>query len=438
MINKVGEKVKATRKALNMTQSELAGSELSKSMLSQIENNVSNPSFKTLQYLAGRLNKPVSYFLDDDSLSQTYSPLNSNENNNVINTITALIDEDNLDAAQDMLSEYAVNESGNSKIAADLMFKLGIRLIKKNSIKKGRAYLGLSIDMYSKANLNIEAAKACIELALSYYHEFDYRKCSELSDKAFELYNKEINKEPLFEIELYYYKILILFAMGDIQNASAAISESIQLSSMTSVYFKTGELYRLNAIFNYLVNNTEEYQKCIDKATQFARFTEDNICLGKIYTVKAFHSLDNNNWEEALEYAENIRIQLGRDTYIYYLITAKALFLAGNYQQAYENIKKVDYPSNETHKFDYLNMWSSKVYEGMILNKLGRYDEAIAAVKTGIERMSLFKESKFLLRAYKAMSDIYSEANDFKNAFIYLKSANELQEKINNNKSILF
>ncbi|MDF2985089.1 MAG: family transcriptional regulator [Eubacterium sp.] len=438
MINKVGEKIKATRKALNMTQSELAGSDLTKSMLSQIENNVSNPSFKTLQYLAGRLNKPVSYFLDDDSLPQTNSPLNLDGNNNVIETITALIDDDKLDAAQDMVSDYAGNEPGNSKITAALMFKLGSRLLKKNKISKGRDYLGFSIDMYSKAKLNIEAAKACIELAFSYYQEFDYPKCCELSDKAFDLYNKEINKDPLFEIELYYYKILILFAIGDIKNASIAISESIHLSSQTSVYFKTGELYRLNAIFTYLTNNTEEYHKCIEKATQFARFTEDNICLGKIYSVKALFSLDNNNWEEALECAKNTRIQFGRETYIYYLITGKALFLAGKYQQAYENIIKVDYPSSEKHKFDYLNMWSSKVYEGMILNKLGRYDDAVAAVKIGIERMSLFKESKFLLRAYKALSDIYSEANDFKNAFIYLKSANELQEKINNDKNILF
>ena len=62
MTQKLGDKIKLLRKELNMTQSELAGNEMTKSMLSQIENNSAMPSMKNLQYLAARLGKPVSYF----------------------------------------------------------------------------------------------------------------------------------------------------------------------------------------------------------------------------------------------------------------------------------------------------------------------------------------------------------------------------------------
>ncbi len=48
-----------------MTQADLAGEEFTKSFISQIEKNQARPSLKSLQIFAQRLNRPVSYFLDD-------------------------------------------------------------------------------------------------------------------------------------------------------------------------------------------------------------------------------------------------------------------------------------------------------------------------------------------------------------------------------------
>ncbi|MCT4573638.1 helix-turn-helix domain-containing protein, partial [Bacillus thuringiensis] len=51
----LGEKIKTLRKEKKLTQTELVGSELTKSMLSQIENGKATPSMKTLQYIAEKL-----------------------------------------------------------------------------------------------------------------------------------------------------------------------------------------------------------------------------------------------------------------------------------------------------------------------------------------------------------------------------------------------
>src|SRR5690554_3341018 len=48
-----------------MTQAELAGDEMTKSFISQVEANLTRPSLRNLQLLARRLNRPVSYFLDE-------------------------------------------------------------------------------------------------------------------------------------------------------------------------------------------------------------------------------------------------------------------------------------------------------------------------------------------------------------------------------------
>ncbi len=61
----IGEKIKSLRTSKFMTQSELAGSEITRNMLSRIENGSAQPSLDTLKYLATRLNVSAGYLLSD-------------------------------------------------------------------------------------------------------------------------------------------------------------------------------------------------------------------------------------------------------------------------------------------------------------------------------------------------------------------------------------
>lgn len=62
----LGQKVKEVRLAKKMTQKELAGDYITRNMLSQIENDSATPSIKTMEYIASVLEKPMSYFMDND------------------------------------------------------------------------------------------------------------------------------------------------------------------------------------------------------------------------------------------------------------------------------------------------------------------------------------------------------------------------------------
>lgn len=61
----LGEKLRCARIEAGLSQRQLCGEEITRNMLSLIENGSAKPSMKTLQYLAGRLGKPVSFFLED-------------------------------------------------------------------------------------------------------------------------------------------------------------------------------------------------------------------------------------------------------------------------------------------------------------------------------------------------------------------------------------
>ena len=62
----IGEKIKRLRTAKLMTQSELVGGEITRNMLSRIENGAAQPSMATVQYIAERLNVSAGFLLADE------------------------------------------------------------------------------------------------------------------------------------------------------------------------------------------------------------------------------------------------------------------------------------------------------------------------------------------------------------------------------------
>ena len=61
----LGEKLRAARIDAGMTQKQLSDGIVTRNMLSQIENGTATPSMKTLEALAQRLNKSISFLLED-------------------------------------------------------------------------------------------------------------------------------------------------------------------------------------------------------------------------------------------------------------------------------------------------------------------------------------------------------------------------------------
>lgn len=65
----LGQKILRLREAAGLSQRQLCGDAITRNMLSRIEHGTVRPSMTTLAYLAERLGKPVSYFLDEESVT---------------------------------------------------------------------------------------------------------------------------------------------------------------------------------------------------------------------------------------------------------------------------------------------------------------------------------------------------------------------------------
>lgn len=65
----IGGKIKQLRLEAGLSQRQLCGDVITRNMLSQIENGSARPSMDTLAFLAARLGKSVSYFLEEDAVT---------------------------------------------------------------------------------------------------------------------------------------------------------------------------------------------------------------------------------------------------------------------------------------------------------------------------------------------------------------------------------
>lgn len=71
----LGQKLRLAREEAGLSQRQLAGTEMTRNMLSQLEHDTARPSMRSLCYLAGRLGKSVSYFLEDAAAVSQEQPV---------------------------------------------------------------------------------------------------------------------------------------------------------------------------------------------------------------------------------------------------------------------------------------------------------------------------------------------------------------------------
>ena len=69
--SQLGARIRKARHDSGLSLAQVAGKDLSRPFLNQIELGQARPSTKTLQAIARRLQRPIEYFLEDPDLSRT-------------------------------------------------------------------------------------------------------------------------------------------------------------------------------------------------------------------------------------------------------------------------------------------------------------------------------------------------------------------------------
>lgn len=253
----LGERIKALRKEQRLTLVDLAGSKITKGMLSLIENNKSKPSMDTLEYLAEELGVTVSYLTQEGDSEWTKEVLERSELYNAFDFPTELIKEEilpNMDK---------IAQSNDGMVVYHL-----IRVYYRYTGQKEKAeeITDLIEKFYKSIGLEHLAVTDKMNNAVSMLYERDYKNAYETIKQL----EDEVEKFKDYDNNIY---LNYLFWRS-----------SFAADFDREDFLKYGELHI-----------QESY-----KMENFKYYYLQNLILGLYYS-------HNEEWEKAEEYQENIR-----------------------------------------------------------------------------------------------------------------------------------
>lgn len=138
----LGEKLRQARLEAGLSQRQLCGDSITRNMLSLIEHGAAKPSMDTLKLLAARLEKPVSFFLEEDALA---SP-----NQTAMETARKRFDAGDYAAAVSALEAYRMPDPVYDREQA-LLLALSFLELAEQAIGEGR--YPYALELLDRANI---------------------------------------------------------------------------------------------------------------------------------------------------------------------------------------------------------------------------------------------------------------------------------------------
>lgn len=386
----LGGKIKALRKEKKLTQTELAGSELTKSMLSQIENGKATPSMKTLQYIAEKLGCETSFLLEEDDdeivvLIQKMERLIKNKCDEVYETLLPIIQKElpsTLNTAR-LYKQFIT--------AAAVMNDYNIEY-----------YVETAVSIFEKYTLYRESTETKLLFYYMLFKQKKYKECLQMIATIRDEYKaKNLEMDLITHIQLYLKEAIILLAYGNYEKCEKVILDALAFSKKHQVYYKTDEFYRILSYQKIITTDKEQYLYYIKKSEQFAIFTEDTLSAANVDILKAYYyNTVTNEYTIALEHLEQFREKLKNDPIfqddgLYYLEKGKSLYGLKRYKEALETLKHATIPDYMNHPLDQSWVLTAGSYRALCYIELQDKKSALKEAKKAVQAIDSYPDSIF-------------------------------------------
>ncbi|MDA1632453.1 helix-turn-helix transcriptional regulator [Bacillus cereus] len=387
----LGEKIKALRKEKKLTQTELAGSELTKSMLSQIENGKATPSMKTLQYIAEKLGCETSFLLEEDE----------GEIVELIQKMEQLIKENKCDEVYNTLLPIVQNDMPLTLHTARLykQFIIGAVIMKDYNIE---FFVEKATSIFEKYTLYRDSTETKLTFSYVLFSHKKYEECLQLIASIRDDYEaKHLEMDLIIHIQLCLKEAIILLAYGNYEKCEKIILEALAFSKKHQVYYKTDEFYRILSYQKVITADKEQYLYYIKKSEQFAIFTEDTLSIAMIDILKAYYyNTITNEYTIALKHLEQFREKLKgqpifQDDGLYYLEKGKALYGLKRYEEALQALQRGIIPDYMNHPLDQAWLTTAGAYRALCYVKLNDKKRALKEATDATKKIQSYPDSIF-------------------------------------------
>ncbi len=244
----LGDRVKAARVALGLTQDELARPDLSKSFISLLERDLARPSASTLERIAQRLGKPVSYFLGHAGAEFSHLTLNVLNNRG-----RSELARQRYDAALATFSEMGTLAAvrHDDKMEMDTLVGRGEALAGLWRLQEAKNFLTGALGRAREAADALVECRALAGLARVEHRSGNFPRAAKLYEQALTI-AKTLPSEVVPHGEIAYYRGTILRRMGRLQESSEAYTRAQEIFEEAGLHEWIGEVLVSHSITLYL------------------------------------------------------------------------------------------------------------------------------------------------------------------------------------------
>lgn len=425
----LGQKIKSARLDKNLTQQEVTEDFITRNMLSKLENDLAKPSIKTIEYLAKRLDKPISYFLE--SMVEGISFYSDNDKINSLELtfeyscllIKSKEYEKCINYTNDVIKEYNVTKE--SIYYGRLLYNIGLCYVNLEVFNNAKDLFEHSITYLKPLKDFYYLSNCYMNLNLIYFTDKDYYQAEESIKKALNYFRQSHINDPFTEIILYYRLGFNYYKQQKYNYAIDKLLYALELSKQYSCYYKSGEIHMLlGIIYSYL----KKYEDSIihsNTAIKFFDFSESYLLKASSQqnqgiTYIALHKYDEayNYLMEALKYYEQVNN-------LSYANSAKCLIVEC-FAKKHNFIEVISYseeinleviaPSDKGNLFKHI---------GLAYLNLNEMKKAIEYLYKAEEILLTTNKYNYLSDTYNILAEFYSKNESYKDAYTYSCKAKE-------------
>jgi transcriptional regulator with XRE-family HTH domain len=387
----LGERIKKLRKQKKLTLEALAGKQLTKGMLSLIENNKANPSMESLTYIAQQLEVEVSDLLD---------LVNSEELRDILEKAEKLYNNESKDKHKQLIAliePFAENLSQGYE-AARLLEIYSYSLFREK--KQGwEEYCERAAKMFDQMNISANRSSIAIHRAFTKFLEHNYSKSLEIF--LHERRNIEANHayiDPLTRLDLDYHEAVLHYAVGDSEAATRIMENALTFSKEKKIFYRIDELYRLAAAQAMMSQHEDQKIYYLEKLRQYGEFA-DNLSSLHFYKLLNIMILisEKHQYSQALEEIDQLLAK--PETLEFYdpwftLEKGKALYYLGRFQDALLHLDQVVMPEVH-HPFDLSIFYVMDTFKALCYLELDNEEAALIAIRLAVENFTPLPETPF-------------------------------------------
>lgn len=405
----LGERIRKLRKQKKMTLEALAGTELTKGMLSLIENNKAKPSMESLTYIAEQLDVEVSDLL---------GAVSSVELRNVLEKAEKIYNNDHKKEQESFkqlieLIEPYIDKLSQGYEAARLLEIYSYSLY--NEKRQGwQEQSDLAAKMYDKMNISVNRAGIAVFRTVHKFNEHDYEKALEifLQERRF-IEENHAYIDPLTRLDLDYHEAVLYYAVGDSKAATQSMERALSFSKERQIFYRVDELYRLAAAHAMMVRDEHQKDYYLEKLKLYGEFADNLFSLNFYKLIRIMTLIDEKReYKKALEEIDQLFSE-GEKLKFYdpwfNLEKGKALYYLERYEEALHHLDVVVIPPEIHHPFDLSIFYVVDVFKALCYLELGNKLGAEKAIELALQHFETLPDTPSKEIALKAYAKISSQ-----------------------------